>query len=206
MSQFPRSRTEVLRFAERMLSGYAKDPEAYPHKDVKGLKNALTDCKRGDEDSAMKEAALRRATETGNKNYARIEKLLKSQMKHADVDTGGDPEKLAAIGCARTKPQSRKTPPLPPCGLEILAKGPGTMDLKWTKAKGARAKTIRMYRIDRRERTAPGKPYGNWQEVTAVLETRRLLVNQPQGVQLEYRIVAVNQYGESASESIEVTL
>jgi len=47
------------------------------------------------------------------------------------------------------------------------------------------------YKVQRRER-----PEGAWQDVATAIETEATLVEQPKGVELEYRVVAINKAGE----------
>jgi len=57
-----------------------------------------------------------------------------------------------------------------------------------------------------RDKPGPNQPYGPWQQSQAALDTETFpqatpevagLTNQPQGIDLEYRIVAVNSAGTS---------
>lgn len=61
--------------------------------------------------------------------------------------------------------------------------------------------------ILRRDKPAPGQPFGPWQDCQAALDTETFITNQPRGIGLEYRVVAVNAAGTSVlSNSVEVVL
>ena len=52
---------------------------------------------------------------------------------------------------------------------------------------------VSAYKIQRRNR-----PEGGWQEAGTAIETESTLVGQPKGVELEYRVIAINKAGEGS--------
>ena len=65
---------------------------------------------------------------------------------------------------------------------------------------------VRTYVIERRQQPEGGE-FGNWRQAGIALETEASLMNQPRGVQLEYRVKAINTGGESVpSNSVAVVL
>ena len=52
---------------------------------------------------------------------------------------------------------------------------------------------VSAYKIQRRNR-----PSGAWQEVGTAIETEATLVDQPKGIELEYRIIAINKSGDGS--------
>ena len=58
------------------------------------------------------------------------------------------------------------------------------------------------YNIQRRNRTD-----GAWQDVATAIETEATLVEQPEGKELEYRVIAINKAGDGApSNTVMVVL
>jgi len=87
-------------------------------------------------------------------------------------------------------------------GLAHSIEAPGQpLELK-SIDEGAQART---YIIERRDLTIDGT--GDWRQAAISLETRASLKRQPRGVQLEYRVKAVNKAGQSSpSNTIAVVL
>ena len=61
---------------------------------------------------------------------------------------------------------------------------------------------MRTYVIERRQQQEGGGEFGKWQQVGVALETEATLVIQPRGVQLEYRIKAINTGDKSVPSNI----
>ena len=58
------------------------------------------------------------------------------------------------------------------------------------------------YHIQRRNRTEDA-----WQDVATAIETESTLVDQPKGIELEYRVIAISKSGEgSPSNTVMVVL
>ena len=55
----------------------------------------------------------------------------------------------------------------------------------------------RVYVIDRREQPAAGGDFGPWQQIATTVERSTVVGSQPRGMQLEYRVKALNLAGES---------
>ena len=56
---------------------------------------------------------------------------------------------------------------------------------------------MRTYVIERRDQPAGGGEFGKWAQVGIAIESESTIMNQLRGVQLEYRIIAVNKAGDS---------
>ena len=66
---------------------------------------------------------------------------------------------------------------------------------------------MRTYIIERRQQPEGGGEFGKWQQAGIALESEATIMNQPRGVQLEYRVKAINTGGESTpSNTVAVVL
>ena len=81
-----------------------------------------------------------------------------------------------------------------------MQQGTDFVELDWKKpADGGR---VAAYKIQRRQ--LPGGP---WTDVGAAIPSEQTLTAQPQGVQLEYRVIGINAAGEGPpSNTVAVVL
>ena len=88
---------------------------------------------------------------------------------------------------------------------KVLTQGAGAVMLDWKAPARGSGGSVRTYVIERREQTEGGE-FGDWRQVGIALETQALIMNQPRGVQLEYRIKAINTAGESLPSNTAVVV
>lgn len=196
MPKFPKREAGILALANAMLAGYAAHAADFPSHTGWGLiimryrymfaKNAQTE--------ALAEAQV--ATDEKDAKLAALVELIKDELKKSEVDVGDSPEKLEYIGWGPKAPPSPADPPGQPRNLDAVMQGAGTVLLDWkAPARGSGGK-VRTYVIKRREQTSGGK-FGEWRQAGIALESETTIMNQPRGVQLEYRVKAINTGGES---------
>jgi hypothetical protein len=102
-----------------------------------------------------------------------------------------DDDKLKLLGWAGKKTATPLAPPGQVRQLEATKQGEGWVFLDWkAPAEGGK---INAYKIQRRNR-----PEGAWQDVATAIETEATLIDQPKGVELEYRVIAVNKAGDGS--------
>jgi hypothetical protein len=116
---------------------------------------------------------------------------LKSDIRYAENTVNFDDDKLKLIGWSGKQTPTALAPPGEVRQLEAPKQGEGWVFLDW-KAPADGGK-VSAYKIQRRNR-----PEGAWQEVGTAIETEATLVNQPKGIELEYRIIAINKSGEGS--------
>jgi hypothetical protein len=73
------------------------------------------------------------------------------------------------------------------------------LSLRWKAP--ATSGTPRAYKVMRRQR-----PEGDWSEVNTAVIAEANLINQPRGVELEYRIIAVNKAGEGQPSNTQMVV
>jgi hypothetical protein len=195
MPTFPRTEAEVVALAETMIAGYTAHGADFPSVVVADLQAALntyqTD-KNGQEDAR---AQAKIATETKEVKLDDLVELMKNDLKLSEVDVADDPEKLAEIGWGpRQQPQPV---PLPgqPDNFVPTVEGPGDVWFEWDSP--ASGGIIRNYIIERREQPSGGGDFSAWDVIGTSLNTEIHLLEQPRGIQMEYRVKAANVSGES---------
>ncbi len=190
MPRFPRSEPEIAALAHVVTQGIALAPEDFPTPPVPQdeLQTQL------DAYNAARIAAIAAETEVRGHHSAKDEALdlmvdsVKATLKYAEVAVRDEPEKLSQLGWSERSRSSRLEAPGEVRDIGVRAEGDSWLVLDW---KGpVDGGSVAMYRIQRRK--AGGR---TWELVDTAVETEHLLRDQPRGVDLEYRVIAVNKAG-----------
>ncbi len=203
MPKFPAKEVNIKTLAMAMLYGYWYRPGDFPSIDVIEIIDAvnLYIPARNAQDQAR--AAAKLATEVKNASLKVLVESMKKSLKKSEVDAVANPEKLALIGWGPKAPPSSADPPDQPSNLQTVSQGKGFVQLKWDKPTGG---GLRNYIIEGRQQDQSGD-FGPWRLAATTYQTENNLSDQPQGVQLEYRVKAINTGGESInSNTVAVVL
>lgn len=208
MPKFPKREADILALANTMIAGYAAHPADFPSHTVLPpwltIKRNVYVTAKNTQIEAMAEAQV--AAEQKDAKLAALVELMKAELKKSEVDVGADSEKLEYIGWGPKAQPMPAEPPGQPRNLEVLVQGENSALLDWKSPARGSGGAVRTYIIERREQPEGGE-FGEWHQVGIALETEATLMNQPCGLQLEYRVKAVNTGGESiASNTVPVVL
>jgi hypothetical protein len=200
MPEFPTKEVNIAALAYQMVNGYighmADFPSIVPdsvflliyrHVEYKATRDA----------NHQAQAAVRLATKNKNAGLAALKDLMKSCLKKSEVDTADEPEKLTEIGWGPKAPPQPVAAPGQPLNLHPIVEGQGTCLLAWDSPIAGRA--VRNYIIQRRD--LGQSDFGPWNIANSALGNQINLTDQPRGVQVEYRVKAVNLAGESSSSN-----
>jgi len=198
MPKFPKREADILALANAMLAGYAAHPADFPshvgspwllirRAHYLATKNTQTDAL----------AAAQVATEQKDAKLAALVELMKAKLKKSEVDVADAPEKLEYIGWGPKAPPSPADPPGQPRNLDAIIQGANTVLLDFKAPARGSGGNVRTYIIERRQQPEGGGEFGKWAQVGIAIESETTLMNQPCGVQLEYRVKAINIGGES---------
>ena len=123
---------------------------------------------------------------------------MKSDLRYAENTVDYDDDKLKLIGWSGKKTATTLQPPGQVRQLEAPKQGSGWLFLDWkAPADGGKPKA---YKVQRRVDE-------NWADIATAILSEITLVDQPEKVQLEYCIIAVNKAGEgSPSNTVMVVL
>ncbi len=204
MPKFPKSEAEIFKLGHEMLSGYALHMADFPSVDSGPLSVAFSGYLNSTAGYVNAHSKAKLATEAKNASSKVLVESMKNCLKKSQVDAADSPEKLALIGWGPKVAAQMIEAPSAPVSLLAAGQGKGTIRLLWKNPSGGRA--VRNYIIQRREQLAEGD-FSSWSIVASALETEIDLTNQPQGIELEYRIKAVNTGGQSMpSNTVAVVL
>ena len=124
---------------------------------------------------------------------------MKKDLRYAENTVDYNDEQLKLLGWAGRKEPTPLTEPGQTNLLHVVKQGEGWINLEW-KAPSEGGKPS-AYKVMRRER-----PAGAWQDVYTAVTTEATLVEQPRGIELEYRIIAVNKAGEGEPSNTEMVV
>ena len=206
MPQFPTRQDAIEALARQMILGISGNPTVFPRCQATAIQSAITVFNTDVADQAAAKAAHEAATEKKDASLATLVDVMTLQLRQAEVDTANDPVKLALIGWGKKSPKTLPEPPGEPRALEAILQGPGTVRLDWKHPATGVGGTRDFYRIERNQQPAGGGAPSPWTELTTCYETEIDLENQPRGVQLQYRVAAVNHAGATYSAAVDVVL
>jgi hypothetical protein len=198
MATFPTKESEIVVLAETMVAGYTAHPADFPSITSSAVADLTSVLGTYQSDKQAQTDARAQATIAPETKIQKLEDLtdvMKNDLKLSEVDVAADPTKLAEIGWGpRQDPQPVEAPGQP-TNLHPVAEGQGMLWLAWDSPESGGPP--RNYVIERREQPAGGGEFGDWEIVGTALNNEISLTDQPRGIQMEYRVTAVNLGGES---------
>ena len=196
MPSFPKREADAVALADAMIAGYQQNPSVFPHADVTALQTLRTAYQTKKNEQLDAEAKAQLATEGKDAALVSLEDLMKVQLRQSEVDTADDAEKLGLIGWGPKAPAQPSNPPGQPRNLDPVVQGPSTLFLDWKAPAPGPGGRVRTYLVERREQVSGGA-FNEWHQVGIALDSELTLTEQPRNVQMEYRVIAVNNGGNS---------
>ena len=197
MPKFPKREADIKALSIAMMYGYWNHAADFPSADFSALLTAHNNYHTARDAQTVALAAAQVATEQKDAKLTALVELMKDELKKSEVDVGADSEKLEYIGWGPKAPPSPADRPGQPRNLDTVMQGAGTVLLDWKAPARGSGGTVRTYVIERRDQPEGGGEFGKWRQTGIALESESTLMNQPRGVQLEYRVKAINTGGES---------
>lgn len=205
MGVFPKKINDIKEQCHDVIIGLTANPATFPNGNAAEIQlvyttlNATGDAK----DAAL--ALYRQAVENERIAAEAAKKALKRQLRQAEIDTNNDPGKLALIHWSPTAPKTPSTPPGEPRDFTAVVQLPTSVKFTWRAPARGDGGKVRDYRLDRREIVSTGG-FTDWHEVATSFEKKHTLRDQPRGIELQYRVVALNIAGENPSRTVDVVL
>ena len=206
MSKFPKKESDISTLAYTMLLGYIAHLGDFPNVLPFDLLNAFKSYKAAKNAQIQAKSVVRLATERKNAKLNSLYQTMKGCLKKSQVDVADEPDKLQYIGWGPKAPPSPADPPGQPRNLETLTQGPSEVSLDWKPPAHGSGGPVRTYVIEQRNQPQGGGDFSNWQPVGTALETEATLTDQQRGIQLEYRVKAINTGGESVPSNTVVVV
>ena len=199
MPKFPKREADILALAEKMIAGYAAHMADFSSH-FGGPPWLLI--KRGGYIVARKAqtealAGAQVATEQKDAKLTALVEKMKAELKKSEVDVADTPEKLEYIGWGPRHSPQLIAAPGQPVNLRSIAESADTILLQWLSPQVGTGGPVRNYIVQRRQQPEGTGQFGAWSIVGASLNNGITLTDQPRGVQLEYRVKAINIGGES---------
>jgi hypothetical protein len=205
MPNFPRREADVVALANAMAAGYKAHTADFPSADPAALTRILGEYNRAKTAQISIMGLAQTATETKNLRLYTLEEIMRNELEKSKVDVGSDSQKLEYIGWGSKAAPSPLDPPGQPRNLDPVSHNASTLLLDWKAPARASGGLVRSYIIERRYQPISGGE--SWVQVGMALDTEVTLIDQPRGLQLEYRVKAVNAGGESTpSNTVTVVL
>jgi len=196
MPKFPKRQADIEALALAMLYGYSNHFADFPSADTFALISTYSEYTSDKDAQTEALAKAQIATDEKDEKLTVLVEKMKAELKKSEVDVGDSQEKLEYIGWGPKAPHSPADPPGQPRNLDAAVQGAGTVLLDWKAPARGSGGNVRTYVIERRQQPDGGE-FGDWAQVGIALESEAILMNQPRGVQLEYRVKAINTGGES---------
>jgi len=187
--RYPRTESEFAALALRVAEGLAQHPEDFPNPPVSAadLKakwevfNAADTATVAAKDAYLGQHAVK------DDAFEDMEDATKADLRYAEVAVRDRPEKLTALGWRPRRDGSPLEPPGETRDISIVSEGDTWVILRWNPPVDGGAPGF--YRIQRKREGSP------WEDAATSTETEHLVSNQPRGVDLLYRVIAVNKAG-----------
>ena len=202
MARFPTRENDVAALANDLINGLTKNSEVFPSPPVPP--DELTAALQVYQDA--REAAATASGEAKNAYNAKDEALedladgLKADLKYAEVTVNDEEGKLKMIGWGSRSTKKTLQAPEQVLNLEVVRSGKGWIFLDWKDPIGGGEVSAYKVQCSRPEE-------GLWKNVGTAVETELLVNDQERGVDLLYRVIAINKAGQGdPSNSVRVIL
>jgi hypothetical protein len=199
MSRFPRTESEIAALAVLVIDGLTKAADDFPTPPVTAAQlQAMLDAVNAASAAAVAGETTAREQHAAKADVVKeLADALKAVLKYAEFAVRDQPEKLARLGWGLRREATPLAPPGEVRDISIVAEGDDWVILRWKPPVDGGPPGV--YRIQRKQGENP------WQDIGISTDAQELCGDQPRGVELEYRVFAVNKAG-TGQPSATVTL
>ncbi len=197
MRKFPRREADVAALAQLIVAGLKKNADdfASPPLSPAELQALLDDYRKKHNAAVSAQAAAGLAFDAKDKALKELTEGMKVELHYAEYAVKHDEEKLLSLGWSKRRKPRSMTAPGQTLPLEVKREGPGWICLDWKKPiDGGKVST---YQIQVRH-----EKKGKWRNVELCFETMTVLAEQVRGIDLEYRVFALNKAGKGLPSNV----
>ncbi len=195
--RFPKREPDLARLAHDLVNGLRANAEDFPSPPVSPdqLQQTL------DTYDAAREAAITRYAHAVSGTQEKEEAMdslideMKSTLRYAENTVNGDDGKLQLLGWGGRRARTANEVPGQVRTLELIREGKDWVFLDWKQP--VDGGLVNAYKIQRRKRDG-----GSWMDAGMAVETETLLPDQESGIEVEYRVLAVNKLGDGPPSNI----
>jgi hypothetical protein len=197
MATFPRREADVAALAGTMVHGLQENGQHFPDTPVtvETLQEAIARYASAKETAESAQGAAAIAFDEKQDALQDLTDKMKSILRYAEITHRDDEGKLRTIGWSGKRERVNLEPPGAPRTLEVKREGRGWVYLDWKSP--ADGGTVSAYRVLSR---TTGET--EWKEGVLCFESMTVMTDQPQGVDLEYHVIAINKAGESIPSNL----
>jgi Fibronectin type III domain len=201
MPRFPLKEAEILRLAREMVAGFNKHRQEFPRPivPIEQMEQELADAQASLNSWTRARAAAKLATAEKERRFKSLAETMSVNLRYAETLARRNPKLLQALGWGPRHTRRAMRPPGEVRSLRILEQTETVVDLAWKKpVDGGR---VVVYRV---ERQTGG---GEWVVAASIPTTGVRLEGEERGVDLAYRVIAMNKAGEgSPSATVQAVL
>ena len=199
--EFPRGEAEIMALAVLVAQGLEEAADDFPSPPISAaeLKAKLERVQRASTGAVAAESALGEQHDEKDEALKDLGASLQTDLKYAEYAVRDDPEKLKRLGWNVRRGPTPLEPPGEVRNIKIEAEGDTWVILTWKPPAEGGAPGV--YRIQRKQAS------GSWEDIGISIDTKELCSDQPRGVELNYRVFAVNKAGTgqpSATVTVEL--
>jgi hypothetical protein len=197
MARFPLTEAEILRLAKSVAAGLAASPQHFPSPPATAeqILAALADHTTAREEALAAQAQAVLTTARKRETLKALADLVKSDLRYAENHTRRNHVMLGSLGWGAPRPKAPLDAPGQVMGLTMLQELKDEVRLGWKPPRDGGP--VAAYRVQRRIRGA-----GDWADVATAISPEIALTNQESGVELEYRVIALNKAGEGGPSNV----
>jgi len=199
MSRFPRTEADIAALAVLVTDGLQQAADDFPSPPVPAeeLKVKLDAFNTATTAAVTAETAAQHQHALKDQALEDLADSIKADLKYAEYAVRDQPEKLNRLGWGLRRDGMPLQPPGEVRDMSIKAEGDSWVILQWNKPVDGGAPGV--YRVQRRQDGTA------WEDIGISTDTEELCSNQPRGVELSFRVFAVNKAG-TGQPSSTVTL
>ncbi len=193
MARFPRTEATITELASLLADGLESASDDFPNPPVApGELHALLDAfNKAIFAVTAAEAAVSEQRVIKEHALTKLMASMKADLRYAEFTARKAPVKLTELGWGPRRARRPLEHPGEVRNLRITREGKTWIALAWTAPVDGGAPAA--YAIERRKARD-----GSWEAVASLMGTKHRLVDQPRGVELSYRVAAMNRAGTGA--------
>ena len=189
MSQFPRTEAEIAALELVVIEGLEQAADAFPNPPVPAaeLRAKLEAFNTANTGAIAADTAAEGQHAVKDDALADLAHSLRVDLKYGEFAARDEPEKLKRLGWSPRREGTPLQPPGEVRDIGIGGEGDTWVILRWKPPVDGGVPGV--YKIQRKQEGSP------WEDLGISTDTEELCSNQPRGVELYYRVFAVNKAG-----------
>jgi hypothetical protein len=187
--KFPDTEPEILALARQVIEGLRRLEAELPAPPVPlaEMQDRLERADTAVADVVVATTALRQQHAVKDEAIQAIVNGSKVDLKYAEAVFRDQPEMLSQLGWGPRRDGSTLEPPGEVRDIRIMGEGDTWVALRWNPPADGGA--VASYKIQRKKKD------GGWEDVGSSVDTEQMVSSQPRGIELDYRVLAVNKAG-----------